>query len=164
MVIKLISGRDHGLSWSAGDTVKMWLTVNREPTGEPTITGDDPPQVGERLTADISAIMDDDGLPEPDEFSYQWVRVEADATETDIEGATLSSYAPLVADIGRTIKVRVSYTDDADFKETLTSTATAAVVASPYGEVIWSAKMTVGETVSGISTIFGYSNADNLAA
>ena len=152
---------DHGLSWSAGDTVKMWLTVNTEPTGEPTITGDDPPQVGERLTADISAIMDDDGLPEPDEFSYQWVRVVADATEADIEGARLSSYAPLVADIGKTIKVRVSYTDDADFKETLTSDATAAVTPSPYGEVIWSATMTVEEFMFGGRTYFGYTNFNN---
>ena len=145
-----------GLLWADGDEVEVRLVAafNNEPTGAAEIVGDDPPQVGERLTADISSVMDDDGLPEPDEFSYQWVRVEADATEADIEGATLSSYAPLVADIGKSIKVRVSYTDDANFPESPTSEA--AVVASPYGEVIWSATLTAGEGTSLNDTFFGF--------
>ena len=66
-----------GLLWADGDQVEVRLVTafNNEPTGEPVITGDDPPQVGERLTADTSAVTDDDGLPEPEEFTYQWVRV-----------------------------------------------------------------------------------------
>ena len=155
---------NHGLDWEDGQEVKVFLAVNREPTGEPVITGDDPLQVGERLTADSSAIMDDDGLPEPDEFSYQWVRVVDSSdptTDVLIEGATGSSYAPLVADIGHTLNVEVSYTDEAGFKETPTSDATAAVTPSPYGEVIWSATMTVEEFVFGGQTFFGYTNVNN---
>ena len=96
---------------------------NSPATGLPTITGT--AQVGETLTADISGIGDDDGLPAESEFDYQWI-----AGTTDIAGATGSSYAPLVADLDKTIKVRVSFDDDRNFLETLTSEATATVIAA----------------------------------
>ena len=96
---------------------------NTPATGLPTITGT--AQVGETLTADISGIGDDDGLPAESEFDYQWI-----AGTTDISGATGSSYAPLVADLDKTIKVRVSFDDDRNFLETLTSEATATVTAA----------------------------------
>ena len=96
---------------------------NSPATGLPTITGT--AQVGETLTADISGIGDDDGLPAESEFDYQWI-----AGTTDIAGATGSSYAPLVADLDKTIKVRVSFDDDRNFQETLTSEATATVIAA----------------------------------
>ena len=56
---------------------------------------------------------------------YQWI-----AGTTDISGATGSSYAPSVADLGKTIRVRVSasWTTASNFLETLTSEATATVV------------------------------------
>ena len=122
-------------------------------TGAPAIILHDPaatsPQVGERLTVDMSGIMDDEGVPDPstdpDKFTYQWVLVDG-MTETDIEGATRSSYAPVVDDIGKTIKVNVSFTDDEGGEEgPLTSAATAAVVASDLGNVVWSALLTVQE-------------------
>ena len=47
------------------------------------------------------------------------------------------------ADEGKTIKVRVSFTDDANFPESLTSAAAAAVTASTYGQFIWAATLTV---------------------
>ena len=47
-------------------------------TGDPTISG--VPQVGMVLTAGTSDIEDVDGLPAT--FTYQWVRVAADSTET----------------------------------------------------------------------------------
>ena len=40
------------------------------------------------LTADISGIMDADGLPAADQFSYQWVRNDG-TDDSDISGATL---------------------------------------------------------------------------
>ena len=123
--------------------------ANTPATGAPTITGTD--QVGETLTADISGIGDDDGLPAESEFDYQWI-----AGTTDISGATGSSYAPLVADLGKTIKVRVSFEDDQNNFESLTSAATGAVTASPYGAVIWSGTMTVGMLqIFGVS-LFGF--------
>ena len=85
-------------------TVMPTPRPNSPATGLPTISGT--AQVGETLTADISGIGDDDGLDNAT-FSYQWI-----AGTTDISGATGSSYAPLVADLGKTIKVRVSFDDD----------------------------------------------------
>ena len=49
--------------------------------------------------------------------------------DTNISGATASTYTLVAADLGTTIKVRVSFTDDASNAETLTSAATAAVSA-----------------------------------
>ena len=95
---------------------------NTPATGLPTISGT--AQVGETLTVDTSGIDDADGIGNAT-FSYQWI-----AGTTDISGATGSSYAPLVADLGKTIKVRVSFMDGASNVETLTSEATATVIAA----------------------------------
>ena len=95
---------------------------NTEATGTPTISGT--PQVGETLTADTSGIADDDGLKNVS-FSYQWL-----ADDTAIQGATGSAYTLIEADEGKTVSVRVSFTDDTGNGETLTSTATDAVAAA----------------------------------
>ena len=126
---------DHGVSWSVGDTVEVRLIPNQAATGAPVITGT--AQVGETLTADTDGIGDPDGIDNAD-FSYQWVRND----DSDIDGATDSTYTLVFADYGNTIKVWVSFTDDNDYPESLTSTAVA--VASPYGDVIHSALLTVG--------------------
>ena len=97
--------------------------TNTPATGAPAIGGT--AQVGETLTADTAGIDDADGLANA-AFSYQWL---ADATE--IAGATGSSYSIVGADVGKTIKVRVSFSDDAGNEEILTSAATAAVLAAP---------------------------------
>ena len=92
---------------------------NSAATGAPTINGT--AQVGETLTASTSAIADTDGLTSAT-FTYQWL-----ADDSDISGATGSSYSVAAADEGKVIKVTVSFTDDAGNAETLTSAATAAV-------------------------------------
>ena len=91
-------------------TITMTRAANSDATGAPAITG--VPQVGKTLTAGTSAIMDADGLP--GSFTYQWVRVDSDGTsnETNI-GLNSSTYAPAAADVGKKIKVKVSFTDDA---------------------------------------------------
>ena len=100
------------------------VTASNTPaTGEPTITGT--AQVGETLTANTTGIADSDGLINAT-FTYQWL-----ADDTDITDATGSTYTLAAADEGKTIKVRVSFTDDRGHQETLTSTATAAVTAAP---------------------------------
>ena len=81
--------------------------------------------MGETLTADVSGIADEDGLSNA-AFSYQWL-----ADETEIEGATGSSYTLAAADAGKTIKVRVSFSDDEGNAETLTSAATETVATRP---------------------------------
>ena len=98
---------------------------NRVATGAPVITGT--AQVGNSLTADTSNIADVDGLANVS-YSYQWISNDG-SSDTEIEDATGSSYTLVAADEGNTIKVRVSFTDDAGNGETLTSSATAAVAA-----------------------------------
>ena len=72
--------------------------------------------MGEVLTATIGTIADDtDGLPTgtfPTGYTFAWVRVDASNTETAI-GTNSSSYTPVAADVGATIRVTVSFTDAA---------------------------------------------------
>ena len=96
---------------------------NSPATGAPTISG--PAQVGGTLTADASGIADADGLDNAS-FSYQWT-----AGDADISDATGSTYTPDAGDVGKTIKVRASFTDDADNQESLTSAATDTVAGQP---------------------------------
>ena len=84
--------------------------------------------MGETLTASTSGIADTDGLTNAS-FSYQWVSNDG-TSDTDISGATSSTYTLVAADEGNTIKVRVSFTDDADHEESLTSAATGQVAAA----------------------------------
>ena len=95
---------------------------NNAPTGLPTISGT--VQVDETLTADISGIAYEDGLDDVS-YSYQWI-----AGGSDIDGATGSSYVLTSGEQGQAITVRVSFTDDANNAESLTSAATAAVAAA----------------------------------
>ena len=97
--------------------------TNNAATGAPAITGT--PQVGETLTASTSGIADTDGLTNMS-YRYQWI-----AGGTDIGGATGSSYTLTAGEQGQTIQVRVTFTDDANNEETLTSEATAEVTAAP---------------------------------
>ena len=101
--------------------------ANSPATGAPAISGT--PQVGETLTASTSDIADEDGL-ENVSYSYQWIRSDNGA-DTDIAGKTDSTYTLVLADLGKTIKVQVTFTDDDDNAETLTSVATGAVAAAP---------------------------------
>ena len=133
------------VDWSVGDEVELSLTVMGTPaTGQPTINGT--VQVGETLTADTSGIADADGLDDA-VFSYQWI-----AGGTDIQDATSSTYTLDADDVGKTIKVRMSFTDNADNEETLTSAATATVAAkpntAPTGLPIISGRVQVGETLT----------------
>ena len=100
---------------------------NTAATGSPTISGT--AQVGETLTAGTTAISDADGLDD-DTFDYQWIASDG-AADADISGATGRTYTLVDADKGKTIKVRVSFTDDGGNAESLTSAATAAVAAAP---------------------------------
>ena len=93
--------------------------ANNPATGAPGISGT--ARAGETLTATTTGISDADGLANAT-FTYQWL-----ADDTEISGATGSSYTVVAADEGKAIKVTVSFTDDAGNAETLTSAATTAV-------------------------------------
>ena len=97
-------------------------------TGAVTITGT--PAEGETLTADTSGLADADGLDNA-AYAYQWVRTPAGGSDEDISGATSQTYVPVFADVGATLEVRVTVTDDRNFQATLTSAPTAAVAALP---------------------------------
>ena len=100
--------------------------VNDAATGLPTISGT--ARVGATLTAATTDIADADGLPAS--FSYQWVRVDS-GTDTDISGATSSTYTLVGDDEGNTVKVEVSFTDDAGASEGPLTSAATGVVAPP---------------------------------
>ena len=118
-------------------------------TGKPEITGTI--EVGETLMADTSRIADADGLTSVS-YSYQWIRVDG-TTESNIAGATGSSYTLVTADEGKGIRVRVSFNDDAGNPETLTSDVYRAVTLLPAPRLpavddpnaIWMATLTVAD-------------------
>ena len=114
-------------------------------TGEPTITGT--PQVGETLTAGQGDIDDEDGLPSgtfPAGYTFQWVRVDADGMSNPANiGTDSDTYMPVAADVGKRIRVKVSFTDGGGVVERRESDATAAVEAA-------------GVTVKFVSAAGGY--------
>ena len=116
----------------AGEPSEYVSVTPREPesnsaaTGAPAIDG--AAQVGETLTAETSGIADEDGLTNAT-FSYRWISSDGTA-DTDITGATASTYTLAASDEGKIIKVRVSFTDDGDHEEALSSAATVAVAAA----------------------------------
>ena len=116
-----------GLSGNQLGELAVSFTVeaapNRAPTGLPGITGT--PQVEQTLTADTSPIDDADGLTNVS-YVYQWL-----ADRSEISGATGSSYLLTSRELGKTIQVRVTFTDDRNNEETLTSAASGPVAAKP---------------------------------
>ena len=96
---------------------------NTSPVGLPMITGT--AEVGETLTADTSGITDVDGLINVS-YRYRWIRVDGN-DETDIADATDSTYVLVTDDAGTTLKVEVTFTDDADHEQTLVSAPTQVI-------------------------------------
>ena len=107
-------------------TVSLADLSNRAPTGLPAISGT--PRVGEVLTASAGAITDADGL-ENATFVWQWLADDG-TVETAIADATGESHELTVAEVGSTVRVRVTFTDDRGTEETLASVATEAVAAT----------------------------------
>ena len=137
-----------GLSWSAGDTVAVWLAprgaapapvVNNVATGAPTILlggaaiGTRAPEVEQSLTASLDGVVDADGMSKALNGdagyapAWQWIRI-IDGTDTVHPTDTGEIYVPRYGNVGNRVKVRVRFKDDAGNEETLTSAATAAVI------------------------------------
>ena len=111
------------MAWIDGQKVTVSVTLaNFAATGTPVISGT--AQVGETLMAAIGNIADTDGLPStfPDDYTFQWLRRDG-GTDSPITGATASTYTPVAADVGKKVKVTVSFTDDAGTGEDRTSDA-----------------------------------------
>ena len=110
-------------------TVHLSLPLNRPATGAPLITGT--ATVGQELAVDVTGIEDEDGLHDI-EYTYQWVRVDADGTsnEGDITDATAATYTLTDDDLGKKVKIEVSFPDDFGSDEQRTSAPTETVVAA----------------------------------
>ena len=151
---------DVNVDWEDGQTLAVRIvptptTVAPQPnspaTGAPAISG--VAQVGETLTADASGIADEDGLDNAS-FSYQWVRNDGNA-DADIQDATNATYTPTDDDVGQTIRVRVSFSDNRGNEETLTSQPTEVV-----NVLVWTATLTAGSS----GTHSGYSLLEDTGA
>ena len=124
---------------------------NTPPTGLPAISGT--AQVGATLTASADAIVDADGL-ENVQFAWQWIANDG-AADADITGATAATYTLTAADLGNTIKVRVTFTDDGGTEETLVSAATVTVAETqpPVPEITLGGGFTVDEGETMVTTL-----------
>ena len=146
---------------SGTDTVK----INTPATGAPAISGSG--RVGQTLTASTTGISDANGLTSPT-YSYQWIQVDG-TTETDV-GTDAATYMPVAADVGKRIKVEVSFTDDDGFAEARTSAAVAIRAATPPAtcpaftvptgrEQVWTGTVTIAASpneIGGVPVDYGY--------
>ena len=92
---------------------------NSAATGQPSIMGT--AQFEQTLSAGTTEIADADGLDNV-AYQYQWL-----ADDVSIPSATSASYTLTLREVGKTIKVQVTFTDDAGNSERQTSEATEAV-------------------------------------
>ena len=113
---------------SGSDVLEMAVYTDAPPpgnaTGRPVVLAS--AQGAGLLFADTEGIADEDGLPidivntyATFEWSYRWIRVDGNF-ETFV-GADSDTYQPVEADVGKLIKVEVSFTDGGSFPETVTS-------------------------------------------
>ena len=122
---------------------------NSAPTGLPEITGT--PKVGEVLTASVDGIEDGDGL-DGVTFAYQWLANDGQ-NDTEIEDATGATHEVAPAEVGKTLKVRVTFTDEGGTEEVLVSAATEAVEALPIAVTIAAAATPVTEGADAVFTL-----------
>ena len=108
--------------WSLYNTRELALSLpaNNDATGTPDITGR--ALAGQTLTAGTGNTADADGLPNASDFAWQWIRA-ADETDTPIQDATSSTYTLTDDDVGKQVKVVMSFTDSLSGVESLTSDA-----------------------------------------
>ena len=133
---------DPGVAWPTQEG-------NRAATGAPVISGT--ARVGETLTALVLGIADADGLSGAS-FAYQWLSNDGSA-DTEIEDATAASYTVLPTEAGKTIKVRVTFTDNGGTEESLVSEATAPVTAEPAEVSITAAASPITEGTAATFTL-----------
>ena len=109
---------DDGKGGTANQDINITIQgTNKAPTGTVTIKGTT--KQGETLTVSNN-LADAEGLGT---LSYEWF-----ADGIIIDGATGTTYILSKAEVGKTITVKASYTDQQGTAETVTSAATATVV------------------------------------
>ena len=143
-------------------------------TGTPAITAPNVFRVPAVLSVDLSSITDTDGTTGiATTATYKWQRFNAAGTTLDTDSiGTGSAYTLTDADAGKTLKVVVSFTDDASNSEgPLTSAATAAITAAAScaaptltGGAVFlgpARKVVVGEFNLGAHAYYGFNKADD---
>ena len=152
------------LDWSAETTRTLYLSLpaNTAATGAPAITGT--ARSGQDLAVDLTGIVDADGLtgdlstqadnanPGGVEYTYQWVRVDADGSSNPSDGANEATYTLTDDDVRKKIKVPVSFTDELSGKEERTSdaytTVTGATNTAATGAPAITGTATVGQVLT----------------
>ena len=126
---KLSNRLELTVSGPAAEQSSQQQQENSAATGQPTISGT--VQMGQTLAASTTGITDPDGTTNAF-YLYQWIANDG-TSDSDIADATASAYTLVAGDAGKTIKVKVTFTDDGGHEETLTSDATTAVAATVPG-------------------------------
>ena len=142
--VSFTDNADNEETLTSAATAAVAARPNSLATGAPTISGNGP---GGGDTDGGYERHRRRGWLDNVSYSYQWIRGDG-SNDTDIEGEKSSTYTLVPADQGKTFKVKVSFTDDANNVETLTSAATAAVAAAP------------NRTATGLPTISGTVQVD----
>ncbi len=120
---------------------------NDAPQGSLVVSGTE--EQHETLTADASSITDDDGMT-GSTFEYQWYHYGA-MGNTEIIGATSSSYTLTQDDVDESIVACVTYTDDYNQEEMVCSTSTGVIANvndSPTGSLIIDGTISEDETLT----------------
>jgi len=129
--------------------------VNDLPTGNMSIS--ELAAQGQTLTS-VSTLADIDGL---DAFKYQWL-----SNGAAISGATKATYVLGAANVGKTISVKVSYTDLLGTAESATSQSTTAVVSTKPSKgndlLTGTAKNDTLSALAGDDTLIGGAGTDKL--
>ena len=120
-------------------TTEHTMTINVTPVNDPAygkvfING--PSQVGYDLTASTSSMGDRDGIPQ-DQLNYQWKRYSSDGNtfEADIgANSNSNSYRVTDNDVGKKVKVEVSYVDGGGTSEATLSEAFPYITDQTIGE------------------------------
>lgn len=108
-----------GTQWSAAQLSSM---INSSPTGTVNVTGI--PMQNQVLIA-TNNLVDSNGLGT---LAYQWQSTLDGATWFDISGANQSSYALQQAQVGKQVRVAVSYIDGGSTQETVFGPASTTIL------------------------------------
>jgi len=109
------------------------INVNDAPTGAPVIS-DASPTEGLALSVSTASIIDLDGIDPAVVFTFQWQEL-IGSNWTDIAGATDGIFVPQQDQVGRQLRVAVTYTDDQGTTETVLSAATGIVGDEIFSDV-----------------------------
>ena len=104
--------------WPARSHNAIAGLTNHAATGKPTISGT--ATQGETLTAGQGNIADTNGI-NTSTITYTWLRCDSNANNCNTEMATAATYTLTAAEVGLRIRLRIDFTDNDGFSESVTS-------------------------------------------